>query len=228
MKGLAASLTDYSDPRSLGFRLRARRASALIELIRSAAATGRKVDILDVGGVRTYWNILPDGFIADHVRRIVLFNLEPPGETPAGETIFECVTGDACDLPFGDNEFDLVHSNSVIEHVGGWARMKAFAGELRRVAPKYFVQTPSFWFPVEPHYVMPFIHWLPGPMKAAAFRWVGTPRGGRSRSMDDAMSRVEAAPVLLDLASFQALFPDGRMRRERILLLTKSLIAIRR
>ena len=227
MNALVTWLTDYSDPRSVGFRLRARRASALIGLIRSAATADKKIDILDVGGVRTYWNILPEGFIEAHVRRIVLFNLASTEDSSPGETIFEHVTGDACELPFGDNEFDLVHSNSVIEHVGHWSRMKLFAQEVRRVAPRYFVQTPSFWFPVEPHYVMPLVHWLPGPAKAATFRWIGTPRGGRARSRDEAMARVEAAPVLLDFPSFRTLFPDAKMLRERVLLFTKSLIAIR-
>jgi Methyltransferase domain len=37
------------------------------------------------------------------------------------------VIDDACDLPFLDRSFDIVFSNSAIEHVGTWQRQIAFA-----------------------------------------------------------------------------------------------------
>jgi SAM-dependent methyltransferase len=63
-------------------------------------------------------------------------------------------------LPFADGEFDLVYCSSVIEHVAP-QRREAFAAELRRVGRGWFVQTPAFSFPVEPHALLPFAHWLP-------------------------------------------------------------------
>ncbi len=63
-------------------------------------------------------------------------------------------------LPFADGEFDLAYSSSVIEHVAP-ERRAAFASELRRVAPGWYVQTPAFSFPIEPHALLPFAHWLP-------------------------------------------------------------------
>ncbi|MEA2152770.1 MAG: hypothetical protein QOI18_1003 [Solirubrobacteraceae bacterium] len=71
------------------------------------------------------------------------------------------VRADAADgLPFADDEFDLVYCSSVIEHVAP-ARREAFARELRRVGRGWFVQTPAFSFPLEPHALLPFAHWLP-------------------------------------------------------------------
>lgn len=64
------------------------------------------------------------------------------------------------ELPFPDDSFDLVYSSSVIEHVAP-ERRAAFAGELRRVGRGWFVQTPARAFPVEPHSLLPFAHWLP-------------------------------------------------------------------
>ncbi len=63
-------------------------------------------------------------------------------------------------LPFPDGAFDLAYCNSVIEHLppDRWGR---FASELRRVARGWFVQTPAFEFPIEPHALLPFAHWLP-------------------------------------------------------------------
>jgi SAM-dependent methyltransferase len=63
-------------------------------------------------------------------------------------------------LPFADDEFDLVYCSSVIEHVAP-TRRTAFAAELRRVARGWFVQTPAFGFPLEPHSLLPGAHWLP-------------------------------------------------------------------
>lgn len=62
-------------------------------------------------------------------------------------------------LPFADGEFDLAYCSSVIEHIAP-ADRAAFAAELRRVARGWYVQTPAFSFPIEPHALLPFAHWL--------------------------------------------------------------------
>jgi hypothetical protein len=77
------------------------------------------------------------------------------------------VRSDGRDLPFADGEFDLGFSNAVVEHVtGGQAGQRRFVEELCRVAAKVFVTTPNRWFPVDPHTLLPFVHWLPaGPRR---------------------------------------------------------------
>jgi len=72
-------------------------------------------------------------------------------------------------LPFADGEFDLVYCSSVIEHVAP-AQRAAFAAELRRVGRGWFVQTPAFSFPIEPHALLPFAHWLPIPLRKTYWR----------------------------------------------------------
>jgi SAM-dependent methyltransferase len=63
-------------------------------------------------------------------------------------------------LPFADGAFDLAYSSSVVEHLPP-ADRAAYAAELRRVARGWWVQTPAYSFPVEPHALLPFAHWLP-------------------------------------------------------------------
>jgi SAM-dependent methyltransferase len=63
-------------------------------------------------------------------------------------------------LPFAEGEFDLVYCNSVIEHVPPPQR-GAFAAEIRRVGRSWYVQTPAWSFPIEPHALLPIAHWLP-------------------------------------------------------------------
>lgn len=77
------------------------------------------------------------------------------------------VRADVADgLPFADDEFDLAYCSSVIEHVPR-ARRPAFAAEVRRVGKGWFVQTPARSFPIEPHSLLPFAHWLPDRVRRA-------------------------------------------------------------
>ncbi len=75
----------------------------------------------------------------------------------------------AAGLPFADKEFDLVYCSSVIEHVPP-VRRAAFAKEIRRVGQSIFVQTPAFSFPLEPHALLPFAHWLPPAIRRRYWR----------------------------------------------------------
>jgi SAM-dependent methyltransferase len=83
-------------------------------------------------------------------------DLQPRPDYPGPFVRADAVAG----LPFADDEFDLVYCSSVIEHVAP-SRREAFAAELRRVGRGWFVQTPAFSFPIEPHALLPFAHWLP-------------------------------------------------------------------
>ena len=70
--------------------------------------------------------------------------------------IFVRKVGDARNLSeYADGSVDLVHSNSVIEHVGGWADMRAMADEMMRIGRSGWMQTPAWEFPVEPHFRAP-------------------------------------------------------------------------
>ena len=71
------------------------------------------------------------------------------------------VQGDACALPFGDDSFDVVFSNAVIEHVGDRERQRRFVEEALRVGRRVFVTTPNRMFPIEVHTRLPLVHWLP-------------------------------------------------------------------
>jgi methyltransferase family protein len=71
------------------------------------------------------------------------------------------VLADGRELPFADKEFDVGFSNAVVEHLGDRASQQAFVNELCRVANRVFVATPNRWFPLDPHTLLPFVHWLP-------------------------------------------------------------------
>lgn len=226
MTSLTRALTDYGNPRSVGSRLRARRFAHLLPLIESAFREKGSVRIVDLGGTPTYWRLLSPDYLASRHVEITLINL--PGELEGSAVHpFRTLAGDACDISnFADQTFDIAHSNSVVEHVGDWARMKDFAKETRRLAPRYFVQTPNFWFPIEPHFMCPLYHWLPEPVRARILTMTGLGHYPRAASWDAAISAVQGAR-LLSRRMMATLFPDANIVTERVALLPKSLMAIR-
>jgi len=180
--------------------------------------------ILDVGGTAKYWETF--GQELDWKRiHVSVVNLDLPN-TPLNERI-DSLVGDARNLKeFSDLSFDFVHSNSVIEHVGRWTDMVSMANEVRRLAPRYYVQTPYQWFPLEPHAVFPFFHWMP---ESWRYRIVVRRACGfwpRQADVGAAMNTIQSA-CLLDKRQMRFLFPDAEIVPERVLGLTKSLIAIR-
>lgn len=140
------------------------------------------------------------------------------------------------DLPLANGEYDVVFCSSVIEHVTGpkaemialddqaefrakaWDVQRRFADELRRVAKRYFVQTPYRYFPIECHSWMPiFVDDLPRPtqrtlMRAVAPFWPAD---------------VQPDWNLLNRYQMARLFPDAEIEEEKALGFLKSMIAIR-
>ena len=112
-------------------------------------------------------------------------------------------------LPYSDDEFDLVYCSSVIEHVPP-SRRHAFAAEIRRVGRGWFVQTPAYSFPIEPHSLLPGAHWLPSGLRRRYWRLGAA----------GAWEEIE----LLRRGELEALF--GPARAERFAGLTKSWVCV--
>ncbi|MFP3942314.1 MAG: class I SAM-dependent methyltransferase [Alphaproteobacteria bacterium] len=198
-------------------RARGRILRRQIDTLRSRK--GRDLHILDVGGRPGYWeNIGVDG-----IARIVLLNVSAAEvERKRKFDLFENRIGDARDLRnFDDGSFDLVHSNSVIEHVGLWDDMCRMAAECMRVGAAGWVQTPAWEFPVEPHYRLPAVHWLAQPARRAALRLSKTYGKLAIRDRRRHVDRIN----LLSGDEVRALFPGARIWVERFLLLPKSYVA---
>lgn len=118
------------------------------------------------------------------------------------------VQGDACALPFGDGEFDVVFSNAVIEHVGGRERQQRLVSEALRVGRRVFITTPNRRFPLEVHTRLPFVHWLPD---VFAHRIYGAVGKGFAKEIH-----------LLSKDGLESLFPG----RVRVVNLGLTLVAI--
>jgi hypothetical protein len=159
--------------------------------------------ILDVGGTTFNWELL------DSKLPVTLLNIDSYAPGGRGNN-YTAVQGSGTRLCFPDASFDIVFSNSVIEHVGSLDEQRQFASELRRVGRQIWVQTPARSFFFEPHLLAPFIHFFPHAWQRRLVR-------------NFTLARLR----LLDYATVRELFPDCELRRERFLGFTKAFVAVR-
>ena len=210
-------LADNSDPSSLASRLRAKRLRWFTSLLDSIP---RPLSILDVGGTETIWERA--GLVNRPDVSITLINIELRHAPYANVS---AIVGDARDMrSFEKEQFDIVYSNSVIEHVGGLDDMRRMASEVRRVGKSYFVQTPNKYFPIEPHFHFPLYQFLPRGIKVAILQNFDLGWVKKAPDRLDASKEVDSIR-LISGAELHSMFPDGEIRKETVLGLTKSLIA---
>ena len=175
--------------------------------------------VLDLGGTTLFWERAPM-----RPRSVTVINLLEPGD---GGPSVRPILGDALDARelAGDEAYDLVFSNSLIEHLGGHLKRVAFAEVVRSMAPHHAVQTPYRYFPVEPHWVFPCMQFLP--LKARSWlapRWpLGQTHGWPRETAAEQVMCTE----LLSLTEMRFYFPDSRIVWERFGGLPKSMIAVR-
>ncbi len=172
--------------------------------------------VLDLGGQPGIWS---------HVRTplsITLLNL--PGiadPVPPSHHSFIQVEGDACDLShMNPHDFDIVYSNSVIEHVGGESRQRAFAGQVLRFEASYWIQTPARSFPIEAHSGMPFWWFYPVSVRTRILnRW--------RRSLPAWTEMIETTTFVPPSVLHES-FPGSSLMIERFFGMPKSYVVWKR
>ena len=192
------------------------------------------IRVIDLGGTswdwtegywRTVAKVTPKPFAP---KEVLVVNLDESALRYPAPWI-STVAGDVCDLPEDvlGTGFDLVFSNSLIEHVGGHFRRKAMADAIHRLADHHWVQTPSRYFPIEPHWMFPGFQFLPASARAGISpRWPLSPPDLRGQSKVQALEEVLGIE-LVGMSEMRRLFPDSELHRERFAGWTKSIVAIR-
>ncbi len=236
MQFLRDKFLDAYSPGSLAWKFRRKRFEVFQQWLNQFP---RPLKILDVGGTTAFWKTM--GFENTQDIQIVMLNLEAmPTHSPA----IISIAGDATNLSqFRDGEFDIVFSNSVIEHVGDDQQQARMAREVMRVGKAYFIQTPNLYFPIEAHFYWPFIQFMPIPMRALLLYYFDLTGGGIRRTAQAWQSRLtfkrfERQPCeswatcvervksvrLLSQRKFKRFFPTGKLYKEKSFGLTKSYI----
>ena len=213
---LFKKIADNHQDDSLATQMRRRRFQFFLSLLDTVP---RPLTILDVGGTQGFWERM--GFIDEPGITITVLNLEPQA---VRYDHFHSIIGDATNLSlFADVSFDVVFSNSVIEHVGDLSRQRRMAQEIRPVGRGYFLQTPNYTCPSEPHVLLPGFQWLP--LDPRAWLLHHFDRGWLKRLPTREAARREAAGVtLLRKHELLALFPGSKLYCEQVLGLTKSFV----
>lgn len=187
---------------------RSRRAKLFVKLMNLHPG----MNILDVGGQPEIW---------DHIEfPLNIWCLNLPGishKSYHSKHNIRFLEGDGTNMPqFDLGQFDLVFSNSVIEHVGNRWQRERFAREIRRLSKAYWIQTPYKYFPIEAHCGMPF--WWFYSEKVRQFllnRW---------RNKLPEWTKMVEQTTVVDESELKSLFPEGKLIKEWIIL-PKSLIA---
>jgi hypothetical protein len=175
--------------------------------------------ILDVGVIESPWregNFLEAAY--PWPERITGVAPRPMPDFGSAFPEVRFVEADGRDLPFPDQSFDIGFSNAVVEHVGSREQQARFVRELVRTSRRTFVATPNRGYPLDPHTLLPFIHWLPDRWWRAILR-----RTGHERWADPNLLNP------LSAGEFLAMFPAEsrpRLVRQRLFGLTSVLMVI--
>jgi ubiquinone/menaquinone biosynthesis C-methylase UbiE len=130
---------DNSYTKSIAHRFRNKRFLLFKKLFENLLLSQKNISILDVGGTEIFWKNM--GIDNYPNKNIILLNLT---KELTNHNNIDSITGDACDMKdFKDKKFDIVFSNSVIEHVGDFKKQLDMANEIQRVGQNYFIQTPN-------------------------------------------------------------------------------------
>lgn len=216
-RAVISKLADTRDPGSLSSRLRRRRFGSFLRMIEPLP---KPLQLLDVGGTQLFWEVM--GCAARDDLFVVLLNY---GKVNVRHENFSAVRGDASRLPFPDGSVELAISNSVIEHLYTLEAQERMAREVRRVAKRYYVQTPNRYFPMEPHFYFPFFQFLPLAWKVTLIRKLNLGRRGKVRDVEKATEWAREIR-LLKAKELRRMFPEATLIRERFLGLTKSFVVV--
>jgi hypothetical protein len=125
----------------------------------------------------------------------------------------------------GFGKYDLVFSNSLLEHLGGHARRQRFADIVQESAPAWWIQAPCRYFPIDPHWVFPGFQFLPFRARVFVSQHWGTLHSGGQPDRAAAAELV-ASVELISATQMRACFPTSEIWFERIAGVPKSIVAV--
>ncbi len=214
---------DHTKKDSFVNRLRKNRFALLENRIKQLASGKEEFHILDIGGDIAYWKNVEWNSGNCHIH---LLNLYKNSIEEKDSTYFHNIVGNALSLPFQKGKFDLIFSNSVIEHVGSYENQKIFAEEVMRVCDKYIIQTPSFWFPLEPHSLIPLFQFIPHNLRALLIMAFNINYFPKKSNYREALT-VSRSTLMFTKKRFQKLFPGAEIQVEKLFGIPKSYTVVK-
>jgi predicted SAM-dependent methyltransferase len=219
MSNLKVLLASSDQPNSWGYKFRNQRFRNFEKFVLVNFPEEKQISVLDIGGASYFW--AEKELVTQKRVKVTLLNLEKEDSLPEG---LSSMVGDATDLSvFEDKSFDIVFSNSVIEHLYTWKNQQKMADEIQRVGKFYYVQTPNKHFFLEPHYAVPFIQYFP---KKLSFWLLTQTKISRMQKWTRESAKQYLKEIrLLDLKEFIKLFPTAKVYKEKFFGMNKSFTA---
>lgn len=212
------NIVDVTSAKSINWYFRKRRMKIFFRYV-DQIQTGM-VSVLDIGGTVLFWKKM--GVAGSQKIDITLLNIF---EQSSDYENIHCIVGDATDMnAIPQRNFDIVFSNSVIEHLGSLDSQIAMAKNIQKIAAKYFVQTPNYNFPIEPHFLFPFFHYLPNRFKLFLLKNFSLGNYPVIRDKEKAQAAIDKIR-LLHPKELKRLFPTCQIMFEKFLFFNKSIIA---
>lgn len=198
-----------------------------LEMVRNSPSSREDsppIQVLDIGGTQSFWEWM--NFVDIPGVFITLVN-PSAAEVDVRYNNFRGIAGDGTNLNFiEDKQYDIVFSNSVIEHVATLENQHKMANEILRVGVRYFVQTPNYHFPIEPHFLFPGFQWLPMSVRIRLLHYFPLFErrvGGKRLDFETAKAKAEEIR-LLKRNELLALFPTASLYTEKTFGMTKSFV----
>ena len=198
---------------SLGNRFREKRFNFFLKKFDSL---NKPITLLDIGGKINFWE--NRGLAGNNDYIITIINIE---KEKSNYSNINCLIGDATNLnQFNNKSFDIVHSNSVIEHLYNFNNQSKMASEIIRVGKKHIVQTPNKYFFIEPHYLLPFFQFIPDKLK---YLILTKTKLSRLKTWDKNFAKQYIKEIrLLSEKEMKELFPNSKIYFEKFLGMNKS------
>lgn len=183
--------------------------------------------MLDIGGTIDYWEMNAEYVPHGLIRNIDIVNLPPVRETTKridGLTLC-AYAGDAMDRStLRQKAYDVVYSNSVIEHVGNLRSQQHMAAIVQDIGRYYWIQTPARSFPIEPHSCFPFFQYLPFSVKTFLHQRFTIGFMGKEKDWLKARINCEGTRLLTE-REFRTIFEGCKIVKERVFGICKSYMA---
>lgn len=178
-----------------------------------------ELHVCDIGGSRHYWEKVHSII---KPKRLTILNIADDRQSKSHTGRYRELRIEVYDgkkIPYPDKHFDVIICNSVIEHVPKKFR-KGLLLEIDRCSKNFFIQTPSLIFPIEPHFMIPFVHWLPRAVsrKLIVFGLYNI----FSRPGHEKLSSYFDEVELLSLKEFKSYLPSGHVKIEYFMGIPKS------
>jgi len=210
-------LFDNTKGDSYANKYRRKRFRSFNELTRSMP---KPVKVIDLGGTVNYWKQM--GLTDRSDALITILNIEEENESLPNVTF---IKGDVCNPDISLTDFDLIFSNSVIEHVGSKEKREQMASAVTSSGKPYYIQTPNYWFPFEPHFLFPFFQYFPRFIRI--FLVKNFDMGWFKKTVDKKKAEeIVDSIYLLSLNEFSSIFPAATIHKEKVLFFNKSFTAI--